>query len=496
MTTLAPLAPPTASAPRTKGTSGLVTVSSTLFGLVFALSFYIYRKVTLAIFAAAAGVFKALRLAPVIRRAPTTFALLSVAGAIAAAPFGDLVFALQRPSRAALLGLAAYWLSSGVFMLASEVLCTPPGELTRLREVLDRRFPERWFLRWLDHPVDAYFVRVTIHSTILVVPALLAFALRPSPSPLTALFCLLGQRVIARVHEAMDHGNIHNQVFRPRADAPPVAAAICRAVGFYQEYPLNLAVGRIPGMYPIQHVAVHHAEDGSLDDNQTTVLRDRTSFLQYCATCTTWLLSRLFALDVAYYLLVRRRTKLLRSLLLHVAGYYLFLGLVALVSPHAVLLIFISHALPTPDTVITQYNWHGFVDIADFHNTYRNTIHVASTVELGFLGLNAHLHHHLHASCHWSEIANEARREEDRYRREGAAILRGSNRDRMLLVKLLFARDFKALAGEFASIGDAPREDFARILEERTLPLVPRRWPAALVSFDRALGRAFARVLL
>ncbi|MEO7326973.1 MAG: fatty acid desaturase [Minicystis sp.] len=490
-----PIAQDEAPASNARESGVLAEVAATAFGLVFALIFYVYRKVTLTVFSAAAGLYKAIGVAPLIRRFPTIAAALSVASALAAAPLADRVFSLHRPRLSTLAALAAYWLAIGVFMLSSEVLSTPPGKLERLRAAVDARFPDRWFAGVLSHPLDAYFVRVTLNGTLLVVPALLAIALRP-PSVLTCVFCLLGQRVIAGVHEAMDHANIHNHVFQPRRDASPVAAALCRVMGFYQAYVLNIAVGRIPGWYPIQHVAVHHAEDGSLDDNQTTVLRDRTSFLQYCATCTTWLASKLFALDIAHYLLVRGRTKLLRSLVLHVAGYYLFLALLMLVSWPAALFLLFARAFPIPDTVITQYNWHGFVDSAQFHNPYRNTIHIASTAELAFLGLNAHLHHHLHAACHWSELGPAGRLEEPRYRAEGAAVLLGNGRDRMRLIKLLFARSFDELAAEFASIGEAPREDFARLIEERTRPLVPRRWPPALEAFDRALGAAFSRVLL
>jgi hypothetical protein len=478
------------------GWSTLGTVLATLFGGLLAVTFHAYRKLSLAFFTSAASLLKALGLAPIARRFPFFFTALAVASGIALAPLCDRIFSGAPPDRTLLGGLAGYWLAGGVYMLASEVLCTPPGKLEGVRAAVAEGFPERWFSTVLANPVDAYFVRVTLNDTLLVVPALVAIALRPGISPFTWLLCLLGHRVTARIHEAMDHANIHNHVFQPRRGAPPLAAMLCRAVGLYQEYALNVAVGRIPGWYPIQHVAVHHAEDGSLDDNQTTVERDRTSFLQYCATCTTWLASKLFAVDTARYLHARRLPKLFRSLVLHIAGYYAFVALLALVAWPAALFLVFSRAFPIPDSVITHYNWHGFVDTAQFTNTYRNTVHIASSAELGFLGLNAHLHHHLHPACHWSVLAPEARLEEPRYRREGVAILAPSFGDRTWLLKLLFERRFDALGEQFAAIGDAPREDFPRLLEERTRPLVPRRWPRALVAFDRALGRAFARVLL
>jgi hypothetical protein len=406
------------------------------------------------------------------------------------------VFAAARPTPSTLAACAAFWLSTGVLMIATEVLCMPPGRIDAVREAIGRRFPERWFAGVLAEPLDAIFVRVAINNSLLVIPAVLAIALHPRPSPLTWVLCFLGQRVCARVHEAMDHANLHNHVFHPRRDAPPLARALCHALGLYQAYPLNVAMGRIPRWYAIQHLAVHHAEDGSLDDNQTTVLRDRTSFLQYCAASTSWLLSQLFAVDVARYLFVRGRRKLLRSLLLHVAGYHLFLVLLGQVSWPAALFLLLARAFPVPDAVITQYNWHGFVDTRQFANTYRNTVHIASTAELGFLGLNAHLQHHLHAAGHWSELAPAARRDEARYRAEGVAVLRANGRERTRLLRLLFERRFEELGGEFAAIGDAPREDFASILEERTRPLVPRRWSRALESIDRALSVAFARALL
>ncbi len=479
----------------TGAVDGLATALATVVGVALALAFYVYRKVTLVFFDAAVSALKLARLDALVTRFPTTFAALGLAGALAAAPFGDRLFSFARPDLTAALGLAAFWLASGVYLLASGPLTMPPMQLDGLRASVAARFPERWFARVLTHPLDAIFVRVTINNTLLIVPVVVAIVVRRTPSPLTFVLYLLALRVVGLIHEAMDHANMHNHVFRPKRGAPPLAAALCKAIDLYQEYVLCTAVGRIPGWYPVQHLAVHHGEDGSLDDNQTTVVRDRTSFLQYCALCTSWLFSKAFGLDIARYLFVRGRTKLLRRLLVHVAGYYLFIAALTWLFGPAVLFLLFARAFVTPDTVITHYSWHGFVDPRHFGNVYLNTVHVVGAMDHGFLGLNAHLHHHLHPACHWSELSPAARLEEDRYRAEGVVVVRANGRDRMLMLRLLFERRFEDLAGEMTAIGDAPREDFARLLEERTRPLWPRRWPAALERFDRALGTAVSRWL-
>jgi hypothetical protein len=496
MATSEQVAPLTVAAPSSSVLRAVQTVAATLLGVTLALAFYSYRKVSSAFFGAATATLKRCGLPPLIRRFPTLTAGLGLAGAIASAPFGDRLFSGARPDLRALAGLAVFWISTGLYLFGGDVISTPPMRFDGLREAIARRFPERWFQHQLSHPLDAYFVRVTLNDAFLVLPVLVAIALRPAPSPLLMALYLVTLRVVGLIHEAMDHGNIHNHLFRPKRGASPFAALLCRAVGMFQEYPLNLAVGRIPGWYRVQHVAVHHGEDGGLDDNQTTVPRDRTSFLQYGASITSWLLSRFFAVDVALYLMAHGHRKMLRSLVLHVAGYYLALALLAKLCWPVVLCLVFARIFTTPDSVVTHYNWHGFVDARDFANPYLNTVHVEGKMEHGFLGLNAHLHHHLHAACHWSDLAPEARREEARYRAEGVVVLRANGRERTQLLKLLFERRFTDLGEEMAAIGDAPREDFARILEERSQPLWPRRWPRALDQLDRALSVTVARLLL
>jgi hypothetical protein len=277
---------------------------------------------------------------------------------------------------------------------------------------------------------------------------------------------------------------------------------LTRALSAYVEFVLNPLCGRLPLYYHVHH-AVHHAEDNSADDIQTTVFLDRTSYTDFCRHALGAGCDHVTGHRLRRYLRARQRTKQLDKVLLGLVAFWIGIGLVWFGSWQAAAVavtynVLVFGALSAKLTIW----WHGIVDLDAPTNVYRNSInmhaiHAAPGSHLNF-GQSNHADHHLRPGCHWTRAAAEAANptSQENHRREGTLAWKNPLTDPNVLLRLLWRRDYDRLTSLWLVNGPAgPRPVTQQLVSARVRPLRPVRRSRAAVSIDAMLGRAVGSVL-
>lgn len=429
--------------------------------------------------------------ARIFRRFPRTTLAVSSAVAFFGCSAGSGPRLFDHPTSWPFLA-GAYLASISAYYISATTLLSFPPTLKGIQAESERCWPERWYARRLAHPIDAFFVRVIMRNTAITAPAFLAVILPSTCSLFSAAGYLLAISITGRAQESLDHGNIHNNLFRFSHTQNRLDRLILRCTAAYHNYILNPMSGRIPNWYKITHIAVHHVENSGPDDFQATRHYDRTSFFDFCRLGARLTFTATIGADALLYLIRRKRFKAARELTRAMLLYYLALASLAAFNWPGALVLVGARLLAGPGGAATTFRWHGLVDMDDPNNIFRNTITVGSGVdEHGSFGLIFHIEHHLHPQRHWSHYAADARANAARYRDEGSITL---NLGRTSFLGSLWRRRFDDLAACVVDGGD--RAEVARMLEARTRPLMRRPRTRLGRAIDDALGRIVAVTLL
>src|SRR5262249_32102171 len=157
----------------------------------------------------------------------------------------------------------------------------------------------------------AIFVRILLYNSLLLVPGFIALCI--SFSIWSASIFVVGVLAAAARVETLDHTNIHNHLFA-HAHLRGRERLVVGTLDLYQAWILNPVCLRMPNWYRVQHVVVHHAEDNGVEDTQSTLPYDRTSYLDFARSAFRVALSMCFAVDVLRYLARHRRRAAIASL--------------------------------------------------------------------------------------------------------------------------------------------------------------------------------------
>jgi fatty acid desaturase len=240
--------------------------------------------------------------------------------------------------------------------------------------------------------------------------------------------------------------------------------------------------GETPETYFSHHMGMHHPENNLHDDLSTTMPYRRDSLAAWLHYYFSFLFTGLARL-AKYHLEHGNRKMFTRT----VVGEGIFIlacvGL-AMLNPGATLVVFVVPVVLVR-LLMMAGNWgqHAFVDGSDPANAYKNSITCINTrYNKRCFNDGYHIHHHVRARTHWSELPAEFESNKAEYGRQDAIVFEGV--DFFQVWMMLMLKRWDALADRFVQLPGAPVRDRTQIIEflqSRVQPI-----PAATLTADPA----------
>jgi fatty acid desaturase len=167
--------------------------------------------------------------------------------------------------------------------------------------------------------------------------------------------------------------------------------------------------------------------------------------------------------DLSRYHLRKHNKKLFRRTVVGEAGFWSLVVVLCWVDVRAALVVFAVPVIAVR-TLMMMGNWgqHAFVDADDPGNAYRNSITCINTrYNRRCFNDGYHIHHHVRATCHWSEMPAEFQSNKETYGQQDAIVFDGIDFFQVWL--LLMLGQHERLAKRMVQLPGAPE----RTLEER-----------------------------
>jgi hypothetical protein len=379
--------------------------------------------------------------------------------------------------------------------VAHSRLTVQPRIIAQFERAHQTKSIDRVFSKLLRNPLDAYFARLLIGNTLVMLPAFVCLIV-VRPFSFACLFCLVSVWLVSGSdQETLDHTDIHNHVFRGAAHLSRAQRVLLRGMHLWLRLGLNAMHGRIPHFYRAHHVYIHHVENNALDDPQSTLRYDRTSFFDFCRFALKLGMSFTFAADVFAYLAAKRNRRQIRLLACGIGGWYLMLAAIACLNPGAALALLLIRLSVGVATAIDVNFWHGLVDPDDPGNIALNTINIVYKDER-VVGIGAlHAAHHYRSGEHWSRQCQLSQAAAHEMREQGMFLFDAYLATKFTKMLLLRRFDVIALSTHLASDDEI---DYGRRIPEirrRLAPWQPVHRTRAYRRLDRALGGLYAHAL-
>lgn len=179
-------------------------------------------------------------------------------------------------------------------------------------------------------------------------------------------------------------------------------------------------------------------------------------------------------LELARYHQRRGNRRLLRRLLVGEGAFWAVAGALMFVNPGATLAVLIGPVIVVR-TLMMMGNWaqHAFICAEQPDNPFRSSITCINTrYNRRCFNDGYHVHHHLQARCHWTEMPGEFERNLSRYGAEDAIVFDGI--DYFQIWAFLMLGRWRRLARAFVRLpGARPRTDdeVVAFLQTRMAPI-------------------------
>lgn len=468
-----------------------------LAAALICLTFFLALKLALTVLRGTSRIVARLPGADRALRNPLTCSVTAAGVALLlACPLGETL--VQQSSAWLVMHCGAFAVATAIFAWCGSRALETPASLEAISLGIPSDPFQAWFALRLRNPLDSIWIKLAAVMTILMAPAVAGLLLPGFITGHTAILFGVAVATCWDTAEAFEHADSHYHFLRKPAVRSACEQLVLATLSLHLRYGFTLMLGRIPEWYAVQHVVVHHAEDNDVDDTQSTLAYDRASFVDFARCANKFALSGILPLDVAGYLVRRRRWGALRRLVRGVAIFYGFVGIVALCNWPAAATILAVRYGALLHSAMGFFQEHGMVDIAAPRNPYRNALHyLAAGNTHCSLGDDAHIEHHLRQARHWSLYPADAKRNEDRYAAEQSLGFRQLADSQRVYYAALWRGDFVGLAKLFVIFGEpgATPDRIAALLVERTRPLRRRHHSLLMGLFDQALGRAAACIL-
>jgi fatty acid desaturase len=243
----------------------------------------------------------------------------------------------------------------------------------------------------------------------------------------------------------MLHCTSHRPLFRPRY----------RVFNLLIPWILGPFLGQTPNTYFAHHIAMHHREENLGGDLSQTISFRRDRFRDWLRYYLRFMLLGLF--DLCRYLVRRKRSKLLRSVLLGEGVYWSILLALAIARPSATFVVFLGPLLFIR-TLMMIGNWaqHAFVCAERPDNAYRASVICVNTrYNRRCFNDGYHALHHLHPRCHWTEHPGKFERDLRSYGEHDAVVFDGLDFFQVWLCLML--KHWHVLERHFVRLPGAPK---------------------------------------
>ncbi len=239
-------------------------------------------------------------------------------------------------------------------------------------------------------------------------------------------------------------------------------------------------MGETPETYFAHHMGMHHPENNLPDDLSSTMKYRRDSLLHWLMYYGDFMLLGLPRL-IAYHARKKNQKLMLRAAVGELSFIAMAVGLMA-VNWRATLVVFVIPVVVVR-LLMMAGNWgqHAFVDASDPGNAYKNSITcINSRYNRRAFNDGYHIHHHVKARTHWSELPAEFRDNLATYAREDAIVFEGV--DFFMVWAFLMLGQWKQLAKHFVRLPGAPERDEAAViayLQSRVHPIARDASPSS-----------------
>ena len=239
-------------------------------------------------------------------------------------------------------------------------------------------------------------------------------------------------------------------------------------------------MGETPETYFAHHMGMHHPENNLPDDLSSTMKYRRDSLLHWLSYYGDFILFGLPRL-IGYHARKKNQKLMLRAAVGELSFIAVAAGLMA-VNWRATLVVFVIPVVVVR-LLMMAGNWgqHAFVDASDPANPYKNSITcINSRYNRRAFNDGYHIHHHVKARTHWSELPAEFRDNLATYAREDAIVFEGV--DFFMVWAYLMLGQWKRLAKCFVRIPGAPERDEAAViayLQSRVQPIARDASPSS-----------------
>lgn len=230
--------------------------------------------------------------------------------------------------------------------------------------------------------------------------------------------------------------------------------------------------GETPESYFVHHMGMHHPENNLHQDRSSTLTFRRDSLPEWLRYWGRFMVMGLF--DLGRYHASKGNKKMLRRMILGEAAFWLGVTALLLIHWQAALVVFVVPVLVVR-TLMMAGNWaqHAFIDPRDPNNPYWNSITCINTrYNRRCFNDGYHIHHHVKARTHWSEMPAEFQQNRAVYGQHDAVVFDGIDFFQVWL--LLMGGRWQRLAKHFVALPGAPErteDEIIRFLKSRTQPL-------------------------
>src|ERR1700744_3613624 len=169
------------------------------------------------------------------------------------------------------VSIALWLLDIGILFTAASKLADYPPTFDRIRTLIEQAWLERWFASRMNNPLDAYFVREVLLSTLLMLPAWIVLLQNNALYPMNCLFFIVSFGQNGMRHEVIDHTNMHSRLFQCNRSSSFLTRWAFGSINIYLAFVLNPLNLRVPYFYNVNHLYSHPVEDNGADDVQSTV---------------------------------------------------------------------------------------------------------------------------------------------------------------------------------------------------------------------------------
>lgn len=315
-----------------------------------------------------------------------------------------------------------------------------------------------WSKFWagaLNDPRDVVFITLSTQITLTLLPAGIAFFVVGEFSWwwAVAYWAFLYSTFIDR-YNLMAHCTIHRPLFK-------------RQYKFWNNYiswVLGPFFGHTPESYFVHHMGMHHKEGNQITDLSTTMPFQRDKFSHWLMYWGRFMTIGL--IDLFRYHIKKGRTKMVKWLAIGEGTYWTSVVLLGtFVSLQATLVVLVI-PLVIIRTLMMAGNWgqHAFVDPDEPNNDFKSSITcINSRYNRRAFNDGYHIIHHLKASMHYTEMADEFDKSREVYGKQDAIVFEGQDFFSVWLLLMLGQK--RILAKSFVRLPGAPNRTDDEVIE-------------------------------